>query len=173
MRRVLLFAFLVIAGCASQPAATPREVVAMKPRTDADPVAVSFKADAGKISAGDTINLSVVLDILAPYEIQDRHAPPPAIATSLELKLPAGFRAVGDWSSPQTVRSQWPDGHAVYAGQAMFTRRVLVGNDVKPGEHQVGCAIRYQACNDRYCLRPTECKLDLDITVAAPAGLKR
>jgi hypothetical protein len=173
MRWGLLFAFLMIAGCASQPAETPREVVAVKPRTDADPVAASFKADARKISVGDTIQLSVVLDILAPYEIQDRHAPPPAIATTLELKLPPGFRALDDWSSPQTVRSQWPDGHAVYVGAATFTRRVVVEKGVTPGEYELSCATRYQACNDRYCLRPTQCRLAVNITVASPAGLRR
>jgi len=163
-RHVGLIVLLAMVGCATT--ATPREEVRfVKPRTDADPVGAEVDVDRQMIRAGEVFELSVTLNIAPSYEIQDRHAPPPAIATSVELKPPAGFQAAGDWSSPQSVRSQWPDGHSVYVGEARFTRQVRVEKQVKAGEYKLDCAVRYQACNDRYCLPPISFKLPAIVNV--------
>ena len=176
-RGVALIVLLALLGCngAHPPPDSRNDMArrAAKPRTDADPVAASLEVRAGTIRAGEAFALTVVLDIADGYEIQHLHAPPPAIATKLELKLPAGFQAVGEWQMPATVRSQWPDGHPVYAGEATFTRQVRVTNDVKPGNYELTCAIRYQACNDRYCLRPTKHDLMVTTAVASPPAASR
>ena len=168
MRRILLFALLgaVAAGCTSPPAKPePEEAITLKPRTDADPVEAWIGVGGTEIRAGDTFAVTVGLAIPPPFEIQDRHAPPPAIATTVELTLPAGLHAVGEWSAPSPVRSQWPDGHSVYVGQVEFVRQVRVDKHVKPGEYEIGCAIRYRACNDRYCLRPISFDLPAEVKI--------
>jgi len=141
------------------------ELQSVKPRSDRDPVAASLKVPRNTFSAGDTFEVSIVLDVAPFYEIDDEHAPPPAVATRLELKLPAGFQAVGDWSLPESTDSDTPDGRAVYVGAVAFTRGVNIENDVKPGKYYLICAIRYQACNARRCLRPVNCKLRVVVSV--------
>ena len=178
-RGVALITLLVVIGCgSSRPPATtlPADDTGRRAenrRTDADPVAAAMNVDATKIRAGETFAVTVVLNVAAAFEIQRLHAPPPAIATELELKLPAGFQAMGEWSTPQAVRSQTPDGHSVYMGEATFTRRIRVEKDVESGQYQLECAIRYQACSDRYCLRPVEHKLAVAATVVSPAESRR
>jgi hypothetical protein len=157
------------------PAAAPTTAAAaaVKPSALAEPVDVSVRADAKTIHPGDTIDVLVSFDIAPTFEVQDRHAPPPAVATKLGLGLAPGFEAIGEWSEPQTVRSQWPDGHAVYIGWATFSQKVRVGSDVKPGEYPLSCRVLYQACNDRYCLPPVKLQVIGSLTVASPAASPR
>jgi len=136
-------------------------------------VDVSVTADATTIYPGATIDVLVVFDIAPTYEIHARHAPPPAIATKLGLGLAAGFDAIGDWSEPTTVRSQWPDGHPVHAGRATFSQKVRVSSDVKPGQYPLSCRVFYQACNDRYCLPPVKLQVLGSLTVASPTASPR
>jgi hypothetical protein len=156
------------------PAAAPTTAAAaVKPRAHAEPVDVSVRTDAKTIHPGDTIDVLVIFDIAPTFEVQDRHAPPPAVATKLGLGLAAGFEATGEWSEPQTVRSQWPDGHAVYVGRATFSQKVRVGSDVKPGQYPLSCRVFYQACNDRYCLPAVKLQVIGSLTVASPAASRR
>jgi hypothetical protein len=167
MRSILLLALLALAGgCAAPAKPEPEVVVRLKPRTGADPVEAWVGALGGtEIRAGDTFAVTVGFAIDPMFEIHDRHAPPPAIATTVELSLPTGFHELGEWSAPSPVQSQWPDGHPVYVGDPAFVRQVRVDKHVKPGEYEIGCAIRYQACNDRYCLPPVSFSLPAEVKV--------
>ena len=136
----------------------------VKPRSADDPVAVSLRVPKHARRAGDTFEVSVDFEIALSYEIHDRNAPPPAVSTLIELDLPAGFEAIEDWHAPTSVGSELPDGHGVYAGQATFTRSVRIGNGVAPGQYEVSCLFRYQACNARQCLRPVESRLRVSLT---------
>lgn len=165
-RFAALIALLVIVGCTTPAKHEPEEVITLKPGTAADPVEVWVGVGGTGIRTGDTFAVTVGLDIAQPFEIQDRHARPPAIATTVEFtSLPPGFHAVGQWTAPPPVRSLWPDGHSVYVGQPAFVRKVRVDKKVKPGEYEIGCSIRYQACNDRYCLPPITCDLPAVVNV--------
>jgi hypothetical protein len=165
---LLLCGLLVIAGCHA-----PHKQPARSVSIDNGPVHVSFKTDPQKVRAGETIDVLLVFEIAATYEIQDRHARPPAVATRVDVGLPAGFEAISEWSEPTTVRSQWPDGHPVYIGRATFSRKVRVGRDVKPGQYPLSCRVFYQACNDRYCLPPAKEQIISSFTVASPAVSRR
>jgi hypothetical protein len=167
MSRRSFAGLLIVAmmGCTAPAKPEPEEVLMLKPRTDADPVEAAVGVGQAVVRAGDTFELTVDLAIAAPFEIQDRHAPPPAIATTVELTLPAGFRAIGGWQAPPPMRSQWPDGHAVYAGDVAFVRQVRADKGVKPGQYEIGCAIRYQPCNDRHCLPPIHFDLPAVVNV--------
>src|SRR5688500_1790652 len=165
MRFVLIAVLLWVVGCAPAHVEPAKEVRAAKPRADGDPVAAALTGEVSKVRPGDSFAVLVVLDVAPSHEIQVLHAPPPAIATAVDLRLPRGFRTVGEWSAPQPVRSQWPDGHKVFVGQVTFAREVRVDRDVGPGEYELHCAIRYQVCNDRYCLPPVQCDLAVVVPV--------
>ncbi len=141
------------------------DVKSVKPRSADDPVAVSFRVPKNALRPGDTFEVSVDFEIALSYEIHDRNAPPPSVSTSMELELPAGFEAIDDWTEPRSVRSEMPDGHMVYAGKATFTRKIHTGDGVAPGQYDLSCLFRYQACNPRQCLRPVESKLGVSLTI--------
>ncbi len=107
----------------------------------------------------------MVFDIDPDFEIQTLMAPPPAIATQLNLQLPEGFTALRDWRGPSAVRSSAADGHPVYIGKAIFTREVHMQDQVKPGPYPLECAVRYQACQGGFCLRPMEHTLAIAVEV--------
>ncbi len=141
------------------------DVKSVKPQSAEDPVAVSFRVPNNALHAGDTFEISVDFEIAMSYEIRDRNAPPPAISTLIELELPNGFDAIEDWSEPASVRSELPDGHMAYVGKTSFTRRVRMADSVVPGQYDLSCLFRYQACNPRQCLRPVESKLNVSLTI--------
>ena len=180
----ILAACLVVAGCCGgppHPVATKRQLVAVpqpvaaqapadarpaaKLATDADPVALAMTVAPSALRAGDAFEVTLSVDVAPGYEIYPIGAAPPAVPTRIDLDLPAGFRADGEWSRPPTVRSENPDGHSAYAGQVVFVRRVVVARDLPPGVHRLGCAVRYQACTARLCLSPAEFTLAATVTV--------
>jgi hypothetical protein len=191
MCRLILLGVIGVIGCAESPrppeqpakrAAVPEKTegegtplptrmandtsrVSQKPRIEDDPVAALLEVPQNDLSPGATFFVTVVLEIGPFYEIHDLHAPPPLIPTQLNLELPKGFQAKGDWSAPKPVRSESPDGHSVYVGKAKFTREIRIPNDAEPGESDVTCTIRYQACNMRHCLAPKEFKLSQAVSV--------
>ena len=85
------------------------------------------------------------------WEIRALDAKPRESATRLELQLPEGIEAVGDWQVPKTARSVSPDGHAVFADRALFTRMIEITQKAAKGEQSIDCAVHYQACNERQC----------------------
>jgi hypothetical protein len=143
----------------------PEENTSSKPRSEEDPVAVVFKAPAGGLRAGETFAVSVVVDIASFHEIHDRDARPPFVPTRMELKLPNGFRARGEWTAPAPVRSIMPDGHPAYAGEVTFQREIQIEDVVMLGEYELECSIRYQACTERFCFPPKNVKLSVPISV--------
>ena len=140
-------------------------IVSEKPRTAGDPVGVQLILSESEFRRGTTFEVSVVLRVSPGYEIHDLNSPPPTIPTRLDLELPARFRALGGWSAPEPVRSQMPEGHRVYMGEAKFTREIWIGEDIEPGEYRLNCSIRYQACTSRQCLAPKECQLLATVSV--------
>jgi hypothetical protein len=168
MKRFILAGLLLVVGCSASSSSAPTTggMRAERGRTETEPVDASMSVVATeKIRAGGTFSVLVTLDVAPGFEIQNQRAPPPGVATDVALKLPPGFRSATASARPQTVRSQWPDGHPVYVGQLRFYWQVGVGEHVTPGEYEVGCAIRYQACNDRFCLRPVEYTLPARVEV--------
>lgn len=141
------------------------EIVSIRSSSDEEPVAVSLKISRKRLRAGESFDISVLLEIAPQYEIHDLQAPPPAVATLLELKLPLGFQTLEEWLPPDSVRSVMPDGHPVYIGQVGFKRKVQIGETIQPGDYDIGCTIGYQACNSRQCLRPVRCELPAKITI--------
>ncbi len=137
-----------------------------KPRSDEDPVSMHLSVASEALRAGETVEVTVTLGIDTGFEIHSLTAVPPKIPTRLELELPMGFTAVEEWRASAPVRSYNPGGGAVYVGEAHFKRRIHVAADAKPGDYLIACAVSYQACNSRQCLRPTESQLSIAVSIS-------
>lgn len=76
--------------------------------------------------------------------------------TRLDLQLPEGVEAEGDWIYPEATKSGvGSDGKFVYEGDFAFRRRLKVSEGTPRGRFNVGCEIHYQAC-DPFSCRPPE-----------------
>jgi len=140
-------------------------VESIKKPSEGDPVTTTLRIPANALCRGDTFEVSIDFDIPLFYEIQIRNALPPAVGTSIELRLPVGFEAVEDWDAPSAVRSESPGGHLVHVGSARFVRRVRIADQLTPGLYSISCSFRYQACNERQCLRPVDAWLQASLTI--------
>lgn len=54
---------------------------------------------------------------------------------------------------------------SVYEGTVKVPARLRAKREAKAGEHELRLAFHYQACNDRFCLRPTSREISLKVTV--------
>jgi DsbC/DsbD-like thiol-disulfide interchange protein len=76
--------------------------------------------------------------------------------TRLDLQLPDGVEAEGDWIYPEATKGNVAsDGQSVYEGDFTFRCRLKVSEKAPLGRLKVGCEIHYQAC-DRFSCRPPE-----------------
>ena len=134
-------------------------------RIDGTPVSATLALSRSRAEAGDTIELSVKLEVAALWEIRTLDAHPNSAATRLELQLPGGLEALGEWQAPEPLRSLMPEGHAAYADEAVFTRRIAVTERATVGEQRVKCRVRYQACDQRRCLQPSAIELSVPLHI--------
>ncbi len=126
---------------------------------DDSPVEVTLRLATRRARRGDTVALSVRLQMAAFWEIHAVGDEGGSEATRLELELPEGLKVSGPWQTPEPVSSIAPDGHAVYSGEVVFTRLIEVTDAAPAGEHDILCRVHYQACDERRCLRPTDVEL--------------
>ncbi len=134
-------------------------------RVSGSPVTATLTIAPDRVAPGKEVALNVTLEIEPLWEVRalgDRAA---STATRLELELPDGIAAENDWKPPKSTRSISPDGHSVYADQAVFTRQLRVTPDASAGEVPIKCLLHYQACNDRQCLEPAAVELAATLNV--------
>ncbi len=125
-------------------------------RVDGSPVNALLTIEPSRVKPGEQVAIKVRLEIEPLWEIRELGDPTHPAATSLELKLPTGITALGDWKTPRSIRSISPDGHPVYVDEADFNRELL---ELSTGEMVITCRVQFQACNDRQCLPPTAVEL--------------
>jgi DsbC/DsbD-like thiol-disulfide interchange protein len=91
----------------------------------------------------------------------------PAIATEIQLNLPAGLESAGKWTSPEPSLDNTTPGEPafVYEKPVAFQRPVRVARGTTPGSVTIGCILRYQVCNRVSCRAPAELKLQTVIKV--------
>ena len=143
-------------------AALPAVAVARAPASRRDPVAVTVAGPA-EVAAGATFPVSVRLKTRGGWELHPRTARWPWVPTELALNLPDGFEPAGPWRGPAPVPSARPGGGGVLPADAAFARPVTA--PPAPGIYTVACRVRYQACDDRRCLRPVERTLAVRVSV--------
>ncbi len=124
--------------------------------TQEAPVGIEMRVPKGVVKAGEVFEVSVALEVAAMHEIHEAHAARPYHGTRVELVLPAGFEAAGEWVLPAASESMTGEGPGVYIGRVVFTRKVRAGKTLKAGRYEVGCVVGYQACSETHCLKPVK-----------------
>lgn len=136
-------------------------------------VAVNTAWSADGVEPGGQVLLAVVMRIAEGWHVQE-HEPQwkGAVATTLDVgDLPTGV-VFGDM--------QWPESHLTkvefaeepigfYTGTAPIFIRVSVPPGLEPGQYPVELSLKWQACDDRVCLRPQTTKLTPMLNVV-PTG---
>ncbi|MCF7568284.1 protein-disulfide reductase DsbD N-terminal domain-containing protein [Sabulilitoribacter arenilitoris] len=74
----------------------------------------------------------------------------PYIASRLELELPSGIKAIGEWEKPYS--ESYGDDIYVYRGALVFVQYCSVGYYTKGSK--INCGLHYQTCNLRKCFPP-------------------
>ncbi len=137
------------------------------------------------VYAGEQFPLAVVLEHAEGFHTWPQQDVLPqdvaefAIRTHIEAKASPGLKAT-------LGRVQYPEHHpapvanptgdgtievAAYSGVAVAFVPVSLAADAAPGAGEVSLNVKYQACNDRFCLQPQTITLTVPVEVRAlPAG---
>ncbi|BBO36038.1 protein-disulfide reductase DsbD family protein [Lacipirellula parvula] len=148
-------------------AATASDAIVV--RVEQTPIAAALVLPQRSALPGAQFELAVELEIAPQWEVRALGANSAAgIATTLQLTLPPGVSAVGEWVAPSPTRSIAPDGHPVHVGKSTFKRTLKIEPTAHVGETAINCKIDYQACNERSCMRPEAIELAAPFAIAAP-----
>lgn len=133
-----------------------------------EPVVWSAVAVPATVAAGTEFVLEVRARIAPGWGIQPMGgaAGGPSLPTTIELELPTGVEAVGDWKLPTARRLiDKPGTGAVHEGVVTFRRalKIVAGQQVGPLE--VGCEVGFQACDAEFCRRPEKVALVVTVRV--------
>ena len=109
-----------------------------------------------KVPAGGSASLAIRMRIAIGWHIGAIGQPDPAgTVTHLDLQLPPGLVAEGDWLVPPPQRCAGPSGTTLgYQGDVLLQRRLQIVPTQPPGTLTISCTLTYQACNDQQCERP-------------------
>jgi hypothetical protein len=90
------------------------------------------------------------------------------IPTQVDAKTPAGFRVMAmDYPTGEQRKFSFsPKPLAVYTGQMIVRMKVEADGNAPLGARELPLSLRYQACNDTYCLPPVTVPLTVRLTVA-------
>lgn len=119
-------------------------------------VTVGAAVVPAKIPAGDSAILAIRMRIAIGWHT-GAIGPPDAAGTltQLDLQLPPGLVAEGDWLVPPPQRCAGPSGTTLgYQGDVLLQRRLRIAPAQPPGLLTPSCTVTYQACNDQQCERP-------------------
>jgi hypothetical protein len=143
----VLAALLLLAACAAAQMPKPEEVVALRVEPPAvkarpgGPVEVTLLAT---IKKGFHVNSSQpTLDYLIPSRVEVVDTPG---FTLEKASFPEGELKAFGFAPDEPL--------SVYEGVVRVPLKLRARKDVAAGPHTVRLAFRYQACNDRLCLRP-------------------
>jgi hypothetical protein len=164
---LLLSLIATVSACRSKIAesASTNAPQPIEKRLDARPLAFTFRLATGEASPGEKFEAVVELEVAPLWEIHALNAPPEETATLIELVLPEGMAAEGAWKAPPARQSMFPGRGMTYAGRITFVQSVSILPTATAATLNVGCRVRFQACNDRQCLRPEELMLSIPLVV--------
>jgi DsbC/DsbD-like thiol-disulfide interchange protein len=110
----------------------------------------------------DHVLLSIELAIMPGWHLYSNVPVGSAVkTTSVDLELPDGVEAVGEWERPIGRPSIDNPNTKIYSGVATFTRKLKIN---KSGRNQsIRITVDYQVCNEKHCLPPAKLKETLAI----------
>lgn len=157
MRVVITVLMLVLVSCAGQQGDPPATA-------DGPAAVVSMRSvSPARVSAGDTVELALTLEIAEGFHIQANPASQPyLIPAVLELDALAGLE-LGDPvyppGTPYRIHGADED-LSTYGGELTIRVPVSVSPGAAPGERALLGTFRYQACDARHCLAPTSIAIE-------------
>ncbi len=135
--------------------------------TAAEPVIWSAAVVPATAVAGAEVVVEIRARMAAGWTIHPVDASPgPASPTTLNLELPPGVEAVGDWELPPTRRPlDKPGSGAVYEGEVTFRQTLRVDKAAAAGALEIRCEVGFQACDAEMCRRPEKVSLVANVRV--------
>ncbi|MEN8149263.1 MAG: cytochrome c biogenesis protein CcdA [Planctomycetota bacterium] len=128
---------------------------------DDDPVSFEVAIEPAEAGPGDVVTVLVKVRIEPPWHIYGMKRVHRFVnSTTIEVTLPDGFTAEGEWIEPKTTTHHdesldpptdvpWHTGDDV-----VFRRQVRLPQEVTPGEATIGVKLSYSACDASMCLDP-------------------
>jgi DsbC/DsbD-like thiol-disulfide interchange protein len=143
------------------------EVVGAEPPTDANPVSAAAEIAAATIRPGDSVLLNIRVRIAPGWHIYGLNGGlSPNHPTQIELSLPTGISAIGEWKAPAPDAQVTSLGLAsIYSGEVVFSRQLIVSHKYQPEANRITCKLRFQACDHARCLRPDVLNLTVPLQV--------
>jgi hypothetical protein len=137
----------------------------VRPEPDTEhPVRLQAELSPRQIKPGAILELVVRVKTAPTWHIYAAEGSKgPGIPTALNLKLPTGIKAEGEWTNPESSRGM--DGQMMYEGTFEFHRKLRVDRDAALGSMRVVCEFSYQACDLRSCQPPTMENLEAEATI--------
>jgi thiol:disulfide interchange protein len=182
-RTFFLIALLLLASASwsfAQPTFGNQPSVAALPGDDdeAPPVSISAEASVEEVAPGEEFVVAVILDHADTWHtnLNEPIIPPEMgdfvpVATQLTMPDVDGLDfGAAQWPKSKSVPVDFlftgnPVMYEVYAERAIIYLPVRVSQDATPGERAFELRLRYQACDDRICLRPELATLPVSISV--------
>lgn len=150
----------------------PLLILAIATAASADPAQIATVAagEAPTVRAGETVTLSVTVSVKRGYHVQANPVLNPYLIPLL-LTVPAvPSTRVGEPAYPPAKRMRLAGSDedlAIYDGTFVVEQPVSVDKGVAAGEVALDGSLRYQACDDRRCLRPRTVPVALRLRVRA------
>ena len=144
-------------------AAKEAPVTAVKPSDD-QPVTATMEVTPGELTAGQTFQLIVHVDVASAHHIYATNSiGKPFIPTTLSVTLPSGVEAVGPWIVPEPIRRR--NGDLIYTDSILFRRSARLHLNIPVGRLSISGDLRYQACTEELCWPPRTLQLSSTIDV--------
>src|SRR5262249_15010744 len=102
------------------------------------------------VMPGEILELLVTIWIDGAYYV---HAPEdqdgPFTGLSVELALPPGISATGEWKFPTAAKGR--GGRPIYLDHIVLKRSLRIQPDATPSSYTIAGELSYQACNTELC----------------------
>jgi hypothetical protein len=161
----------IVIGCSSRTVPEAKKTVTNAPFVPTEPSSrqpvTAVMKSAPNVMAGQAFEILVRVAIAGAHHLYASNASgQPFIPTTVELTLPRGVEALGDWIGPEPTRRR--NGELVYTDSALFRRQLKVGANVPAGPLSIKGELHYQACTEELCWPPRSIPLSSLIHVHSP-----
>ena len=165
---ILILCCCFAAACAKAPTNSASETNASEPPAIKSVDVVQVKPQALTLSAGESGEALIALQISNGYHINANPASfSYLIATNLEI-TPADGIAVEFMTYPNPLVKKFAFAEkplAVYEGQTNVKAQLKASKSTKPGQHNLSAKLRVQACDEKVCYAPGTIDLVVPVNV--------
>jgi hypothetical protein len=169
---ISLLLMVYLSGCSSRVAPKLREPMpdggeTVPKSSIGPPVSGAMSVSSSQAMPGETVEIIVHVEIGATYHIYASNAVAKTVnPTTIDLTLPHGVEALGDWSGPEPTRRR--SGELVYTDSVQFRRLLKLHAKVPMGALSIKGTLRYQACTEEICWPPRSIQLSSLLVVHSP-----